>query len=192
MSTLFSLNTFSAFNTLRAGLLTGSLLAGGCVGDEETIDPVTPQGPAPIQVQTTPTLADLVPHADGTYYGSSSYAFSREDTEGRLLVAAQISCPTGYFIEGSCTARLRYPDDEMASHLEEPSFADICFNPQLGPENGLEACVLGALVCAVSLPGDRTETTTVDTGDGQSTVSETILGADRAELRLDFRCLPSE
>lgn len=191
MSTLFSLNAFNTLNALRAGLLTGSLLAGGCLVDEETVDPVGPLGPAPIETLATPSVADLVAQADGALYGSSTYSFRREDTARRLAVAAQISCPAGYFIEGTCAPRLGYPDDETAPHAATASFNGICFSPELGSDHGLEPCAIGALVCAVSLPGDRVEMTTVDNGDGQSTTSETIRGADRADLRLDFRCLPN-
>jgi hypothetical protein len=190
MNAFHSLNALTGLNALRAGLLSGSLLAGSCVGAEET-DPLEPQGIAAIQTQATPGVDDLTAHADGLLYGSSTYAFSRGETERAWIVAAQISCPAGYFIEGSCTSLLRHPDDETAPHFADPFFNGICFNPLQGSDNGLEPCLTGALLCAVRLPGDRVETTTTNTGEETTTSSETILGADRADLRLDFRCLPS-
>jgi len=190
MNGLFSLNAFSGLNALRMGVLSGSLLASACAVDED-LSPSDPQGVASIQTQATPAVTDLTAYADGSLYGSSTYRFARETTDRTWIVAAQISCPAGYFIEGSCTALLGYPNDETAPHFEDLLFDDVCFNPQQGQDHGMELCTLGALLCAVNLPGDRVETYSENTGETTSTTSETILGANRADLRFDFRCLPT-
>lgn len=160
----------------------------GCGVDDETVNPVTPSGPAPI---ATVASEDLAPQSDGCLYGTATYSLEREDTSRGLIVAAQTSCPSGYFIEGSCNPLVTYPDSAY-SRYAAPLLAGVCFNSRLTTDRGMDPCQVGALVCAVNAEGDTTETTTYNGGDGeQSTSTETVYGPDLIDLSLLFRCCPN-
>lgn len=187
MYALSNMSLFGSFNALRAGLLTTSLLAGGCYSDDESVNPVEPVGPAPIQ---TLVSEDLALHGDGCRYGTASYTMNRDNTERDLIVAAQAGCPAAYFIEGSCNASLGYADGPSSQHVE-PFYSDICYHPDQSLDYGMTACQQGALLCAVRAPGDRTETSVTGSGENESTVTETVYGPNRIDLTLYFRCCPS-
>ncbi|HEX5036084.1 MAG TPA: hypothetical protein VFX30_02895 [bacterium] len=177
-----------AQRTAPALALAATLGSSGCLGDSETINPVAPSGPAALNTIAT---TDLVPAPDGCQYGEAIYTLEREERPYAVIVAAQTSCPAGYFIGGSCSPRFRYPGSSALSY-RTPFLDDVCYGERLTMDRGIDPCQLGALVCAVSAPGDTVETTTNYGGDGeQSTSSEVVDGPDLIELALEFRCCPN-
>jgi hypothetical protein len=178
-----------AQRTVPALALAATLGASGCLGEEsETMSPVPPSGPAPLNLIAS---TDLSPASDGCQYGTASYTLEREERPYGVIVAAQTFCPTGYFIEGSCSPRFRYPGGTQRFY-REPLLDDVCFHPSLTTDRDIDVCQLGALVCAVSAPGDTVESTTSYDGEGNPTTStETVDGPDLIELNLLFRCCPN-
>jgi hypothetical protein len=106
-----------------------------------------------------------------------------------LVVAMQTSCPANYFIEGTCNPALRYASGGRTRG--NPLLSSVCFNPQVTTDQGIDPCQVGALVCAVTAPGDQSTTSTSEGSDGQQVTStDTVAGANGVDLSLLFRCCP--
>ncbi len=192
MATLFSsLSPVSSLGSLRSSvrayLLSGSLLAGACGGHSHSeTNPVQPTPPVPLQ---TVASTNMAAGTDGCLYGTSAYSLTRPTTVGDWVVSMQTACPANYFIEADCRPTLRYGASRVRGN---PYLASVCFDPSVSTDQGLDPCQVGAFVCAAVAPGDQTTSSTSEGSDGQQvTSSDTTPGADGVDLEIRLRCCPS-
>src|SRR5579885_349570 len=163
-------SSFGLQSLINGTALALALGVSGCGSDGSRVNPVGSQEPSGPAALSTVVSTDLAPQSNGCQYGTATYTLNRSNTSNGVIVAAQTSCPAGYEISGICHPFFRFGNGS-AILQSTPLVNSVCYDPSVTTDEGIDACQVGALVCAIAAPGDVSTESTSQGSDGQQVTS---------------------